>query len=273
MRQRKTPRRLAGRPGLWLDWLESNVRELTCSVDGCEGVKPKIKLGMCGKHYQRFTKYGSTDVPAKVYGMCDGPECSRRSGSSGLCPSHYQQRYLGKELTPLLVATSNLGRPAFCVFPGCGRPHKARGLCKAHRDQVAKGQDPRAIKLYNPGAICVEPGCDREVVARGLCAKDLVYSYEVVKRYGLTLDRYDAMREAQGDTCAICRGVNANGYRLSIDHDHKCCPGSGSCGRCVRALLCAKCNFAIGHAGDEPQRLRDAADYLEAHATNGRLAV
>lgn len=241
------------------------MSERTCSVDGCEGAKPKLKLGMCGKHYQRFTKYGSTDLPPKVYRMCDGPECSRRAGTSGLCPSHYKQQHLGKPLAPLLVAAKNLGRPAFCVFPDCGRPHKARGLCKAHRDHVAKGQALRPVKVYNPGAICAEPGCDREAIARGLCAKDVVYSYEVVKRYGLTLDRYEEMLLDQGGVCAVCKGVNANGQRLSIDHDHACCPGQRSCGRCVRALLCAGCNFILGHANDDAARLRAAASYVETH--------
>lgn len=235
----------------------------TCSVGGCEGAKPKLKLGMCGKHYQRLTKHGSTDLPPRAYRMCEGPECSRRAGAGGLCRSHYKQRRLGKELAPLLTATKNLGRPAYCVFPDCGRPHKARGLCKAHNDHVKKAQTLRPVKDYAPGAICSELGCDREAIARGLCAKDVMYSYEVVRRYGLTLDQYDTLLQEQGGVCAICGTGNANGRRLSIDHDHSCCPGSKACGRCVRALLCANCNLVLGHAKDSAERLRAAADYLD----------
>ncbi len=45
--------------------------------------------------------------------------------------------------------------------------------------------------------------------------------------------------------CAIC-GRPPKSYRLSVDHDHTCCPTDISCGRCVRGLLCAPCNRALG---------------------------
>lgn len=242
------------------------MRELTCSVDGCEGVKPKIKLGMCGKHYQRFTRLGTTELPRKVPPRCSGPQCSRVAGTSGLCRSHYKQSHLGKQLTPLLVATKDLGRPAVCTFPDCGRPHKARGLCKAHRDHVTKGQELRPVQAYGLDVPCVHKDCDRISIARGRCSRHRQFLYDVVVKYGITVEQYDALNDAQGGVCAICSGVNPNGYRLSIDHDHACCPGSKSCGRCVRALLCAGCNYMLGHARDDAARLRAAADYVETHS-------
>lgn len=196
---------------------------------------------------------------------CEGPDCSRQAGTSGLCRSHYKQRHLGKALTPLRVATKDLGRPAVCVFPDCGRPHKARGLCKAHNDHVRKAQALRPVQAYGLGLACVEKGCDRLSIARGRCARHRQVLYDVAVRYNITIEQYDALSDAQGGACAICRGVNANGYRLSIDHDHACCPGGKSCGQCVRALLCAKCNFILGHANDDAARLRAAADYLDGH--------
>ena len=67
---------------------------------------------------------------------------------------------------------------------------------------------------------------------------------------------------AQGGRCATCSTQRAGQVRWGIDHDHSCCP-KGSCGRCVRGLLCSGCNFAIGHANDDAARLRAAADYLD----------
>lgn len=41
------------------------------------------------------------------------------------------------------------------------------------------------------------------------------------------------------------------------------CPGKSSCGQCVRALLCHRCNLAIGGFSDNPDLLRAAISYLE----------
>lgn len=234
----------------------------TCSVDGC-GTSGRVKLGMCGKHYQRFKKYGSTDLPPRVYRMCDGPSCSRRAGDSGLCRSHYKQQHLGKELTPLRVATKDLGRPPICSVEGCGRPHKARGLCKAHNERAKKGLPLGEIQSRGQMTECSEPRCDEPPIARDLCSKHLHWLYNSTHKYGLNVGEYEQMLAQQGGVCAICGGINSNGYRLSIDHDHTCCPGNGSCGRCVRGLLCSRCNFAVGHMDDSPNRLRAAADYIE----------
>jgi hypothetical protein len=37
------------------------------------------------------------------------------------------------------------------------------------------------------------------------------------------------------------------GHAIFIDHDHACCPGKRSCGRCLRGLLHRTCNVAVGY--------------------------
>ena len=49
----------------------------------------------------------------------------------------------------------------------------------------------------------------------------------------------------------------------AVDHDHGCCPGGLSCGKCIRGILCRKCNVAIGYLNDDPTLARAAADYLK----------
>lgn len=81
--------------------------------------------------------------------------------------------------------------------------------------------------------------------------------------YNITIDEYNAMLEGQNHVCAICHGVNeTTGKDLFVDHDHSCCPGNRSCGKCVRGLLCNICNWAIGSFKDDPDNFDRAKDYI-----------
>lgn len=76
----------------------------------------------------------------------------------------------------------------------------------------------------------------------------------LVAKYGMTSAEVEAMCEAQGGVCAICRTAPA----VHVDHDHR----TGE----VRGMLCFSCNAALGHFTDDPEVLRRAADYLERAA-------
>lgn len=52
---------------------------------------------------------------------------------------------------------------------------------------------------------------------------------------------------------------------MHIDHDHSCCPGKGSCGKCVRGILCRNCNVGLGFLKDSIPRLEDAISYLSSY--------
>lgn len=84
-------------------------------------------------------------------------------------------------------------------------------------------------------------------------------------RYGLTTTKYLEMLETQGGKCAVCGGDNG-GKRLVVDHDHACCPARGSCGRCVRSLLCDLCNLGLGAFKDSPELMQAAIQYVRGYA-------
>ena len=78
--------------------------------------------------------------------------------------------------------------------------------------------------------------------------------------YGLTLEQYESMLEAQSHRCAICRTDTPGGRGTwHVDHCHK----TGA----VRGLLCTGCNVGIGHLSHDPARLRAAAIYIEEHSS------
>jgi Recombination endonuclease VII len=68
-----------------------------------------------------------------------------------------------------------------------------------------------------------------------------------LKIKGLTRERFQAMLEAQDYACAMCREPFGEDQTIFADHDHACCPGTRSCGKCLRGLLCLTCNVAVGY--------------------------
>lgn len=82
------------------------------------------------------------------------------------------------------------------------------------------------------------------------------------KNFGITLEEYERMNAGQGGLCAICRKKNTDGKNgqdisLCVDHNHD----TGK----VRALLCGKCNRAVGNIEDSPLIARALVAYLEKY--------
>lgn len=77
-----------------------------------------------------------------------------------------------------------------------------------------------------------------------------------LRKYGLTVEEYEALAAEQGGVCAICGSSVLPGRekRLSVDHNHK----TGK----FRGLLCGGCNRGLENFRDNPELLRKAAEYL-----------
>lgn len=88
--------------------------------------------------------------------------------------------------------------------------------------------------------------------------KDRYRAIDLKRNYGITVEYYDALDKQQAGKCAICGGVNKNGKRLAVDHEHK----TGK----VRGLLCLPCNLLLGNAEERVPVLVNAIEYLEKHA-------
>ena len=68
---------------------------------------------------------------------------------------------------------------------------------------------------------------------------DYQRNYEYLKRYGISLKKYDEMIIAQNHRCAMCqKHISELTKLLAVDHNH-------TTGK-VRALLCSRCNIRLG---------------------------
>ena len=74
-----------------------------------------------------------------------------------------------------------------------------------------------------------------------------------LRNYGIDGDTFREINKKQSGKCPICKRILDK--NPSVDHSHI----TGK----IRGLICSDCNFAIGNAGDSPERLRAMADYLE----------
>jgi hypothetical protein len=79
--------------------------------------------------------------------------------------------------------------------------------------------------------------------------------HQLKHRYGITIEEYETMLEAQGGVCAVC-GSPPKRKRLHVDHDHE----TGD----VRALLCAPCNTALAVV-ENSTLLQDLLNYLDTY--------
>ncbi len=73
------------------------------------------------------------------------------------------------------------------------------------------------------------------------------------RTYGIDPAVVAAMVLSQGGLCAA--GSHPLHDDLNVDHDH----GTGR----VRGITCLNCNTAMGLTGDDPERLRALANYLD----------
>lgn len=105
----------------------------------------------------------------------------------------------------------------------------------------------RALKA--PG-----PRCATCLRALKKAQKRAAHGRWILKTYGLTLEQYEALYEAQGGACYICERAKGITKRLAVDHDHT----TGY----VRGLLCSTCNKFLGHIRDSDDSAYAMYNYL-----------
>jgi hypothetical protein len=225
--------------------------------------------------------------------QCSVAECDRSVLARGLCRMHYQRDRLSGETGPAATVKvkRNSGLCARCGVAPRVPPSKC--YCLACKRALERESAERRGTWKTPQSNCSRCGGERDGGHQSYCAKcwriknaeratqpcarcgkdrvetdktNPVYCYNcwrnwwLLRKYGITGDQYEQMLIDQGNRCAICR-TEPNGRTWHVDHDHAIET------KRPRGILCDNCNRGLGHFGDDPARLRAAADYLEAHAS------
>lgn len=197
------------------------------------------KCDECGRAHSKDTLVCGACYTAKQRAKLAGSTCSH----CGLV----KQKFVTKSLCARCYqARRNEKWHGACS--GCGKERALktdRRLCQTCRHRVAAKapvECPQCKRMAPP-------------FLRGVCRSCYFMRSRLKKKYGLSAERYWEMREEQGDHCAICAQTMEK--TPHVDHDHS----TGV----VRSLLCDRCNVGLGSFEDNPERLRAAAKYIEAH--------
>jgi hypothetical protein len=136
-----------------------------------------------------------------------------------------------------------------------GERKKKCTYCKRFKSLDKFGKD----KGQSSGLKCRCKGCMNLIQRQDYANSSRRYE-DMTKRalkrlYGISLEQYKKMADAQMNCCAICGKHQKNfNHRLAVDHCHE----TGK----IRGLLCAKCNTGIGNFKDDIHLLGQAIEYL-----------
>lgn len=161
-----------------------------------------------------------------------------------------------------------------CIVDSCSNMgnSKSAGYCYGHYEMI------RRYGTAMPTMICPEPTCQKSFVYQGnsrrnhRSSKRVPYCEEccnlLVKFDSLKISNLAQISKiahlkmfmAQDFKCKICKEKT---IKLCIDHDHNCCPKG--CHKCIRSLLCHRCNGLVGYVETNGHLIDDANKYLESY--------
>jgi len=146
-----------------------------------------------------------------------------------------------------------------CSVEGCAKNKRRNGpktlYCDMHYRRNSLTGSPgeassRKVFSYKDQS-CRVVVCSENAKKKGLCVKH----YDDSRGSSLSAEMIAEMKEGG---CQVCGSFS----RLTLDHDHSCCPVGKSCDNCVRGILCHKCNTAAGLLDDDVSRMFSLAEYL-----------
>lgn len=217
-----------------------------CTRDVCNAPKDAM---YCKFHQISYERTGDPLNPDSDTSpvQCTVEDCNSPHLRRGLCERHYLRlKKYGSAVTK--------PKPINCSVEGCSRIRESRGLCAGHYQRlILKGSVGSAD--FNSPEIkpCAVPHCTKN---GGLVGSVLCRAHrQSANLYSVSEQRFI---DLMSTPCFGCGSVD----NLSVDHDHNCCSGRGSCGECVRGSLCVSCNLVLGVIKDDKNVLERLIKYL-----------
>lgn len=163
-----------------------------------------------------------------------------------------------------------------CTIDGCDRPSRAKQFCSMHYNRLRRDMTG-----------CSVEGCDKPYFGRTYCSMhyerfmkygdvgpaertvpEYMFGYSETEskryhKYGITPEEFAALLSHQDNHCALCPATYEKD-KWHLDHDHRCCPSRRACNKCIRGILCAKCNMALGFLEANLDRLPEIESYLRS---------
>ena len=115
-----------------------------CSIPNCVSKNPRRTKGMCGMHYQRWSKKGNVGKAGSFRsdnsGSCFVDKCIIKAKSAGMCGMHYQ-RLIKKGNVGSAEAVKKFDNSGTCTVEGCNSKARNKGKCSLHYSRNRSGRD------------------------------------------------------------------------------------------------------------------------------------
>lgn len=222
-----------------------------CSILGCN--KPVVARNFCNTHYQRWHKHGHV--------------METRPSDWGSREKHELYGIWHDILRRRNVACEEWKNDFWKFVSDVGpRPDKSHQFKRIDES-----------KLYTPGNVYWKIAIindisfrdDRAAYMRAWQKKkreeNPLHAFKYgLKKYGISVEEYFSMYDAQNGKCEICgeeeksiEPKSGNIRKMSVDHCHE----TGK----VRALLCSHCNSGLGRFKDNIEVMQKAIEYIKKH--------
>jgi hypothetical protein len=177
---------------------------------------------------------------------CSYNDCEKNAKRSGLCRTHWNLVHYGKCLNGCKQpASQKSGFCTNCINRGNKAPEKRNKGSLLNNDVervCSKCKDVFEINVF------IKSGHKNRCIE---CQKQQKFKDYLKRNYNLTVSEYEDLSK---NGCMICgKDEKQNNKKLSVDHDHECCDGRTSCGKCIRGVLCDLCNRAVGFFKNNPE--------------------